>query len=192
MSRLSHFLFFGSLVVAVAVVPRSFAVEAAEAETIEVQVEEITLIVPASWEKQKPSNNLRLAQFGVPAAEGVLDSTELSVFHLPGGSVAQLVQRWKGQFQLQGQRFRAVQGDSPLGEYVFADVAGTYRKPDGPPILRQTKDAPGYRMLIARIDVEEQGNYFIKLVGPESTVAANIDAFRQLFGANADAEKELD
>ena len=74
------------------------------------------------------------------------------------------------------------------GEYYLAELSGTYKKPDGPPFLQRTKDAPGYRMLAVMIPAEG-GVYFLKLTGPDKTVAAQAKAFRRMFGADVKTEK---
>ena len=76
---------------------------------------------------------------------------------------------------------------------MYVDLSGTYKKPTGPPFLRQTKPMPGARMLVAMIAIEKKGNYFFKLVGPEKTIAKNMAAFRAAIGADDDEEPlELD
>jgi gluconolactonase len=81
-------------------------------------------------------------------------------------------------------------GTSPQGDYIFAEISGTYKKPDGPPILRKTTQAPGYRMQGVMMTLKSGGNYFFKLTGPDKTVAAQGDAFRASFGAKAADESE--
>jgi gluconolactonase len=75
---------------------------------------------------------------------------------------------------------------------VLVDVAGTYKKPIGPPIQQKTQRAPGNRMLGLILAKEGKGNYFLKLVGPEKTVTAAADDFRSSFGGSAAAEKPYD
>ncbi len=161
-----------------------------KAKTVEVKAGDITLTVPESWESQPPSNNLRLAQFRIPNVAGETAEAELVVFPPFGGSVNDNVVRWIRQFDPQGIKLKMTQGQGGLGTYYYVDVAGTYKKPDGPPFLRKTIDAPDHRMLAVMLTVENRGNYFLKLVGPAKTVAAAEAAFRNSFGAKADSEKE--
>ncbi len=162
-----------------------------EAKTVEVKAGNITLKVPETWESQPPSNNLRLAQFAIPNVKGETDETELVVFPPFGGSVNDNVVRWIRQFDPQGIKLTMLEGKGELGQYYYVDVAGTYKKPDGPPFLRKTIDAPDHRMLAVMLIVEGEGNYFLKLVGPAKTVAASAEAFRNSFGAQKDSEKEF-
>ena len=112
---------------------------------------------------------------------------ELSIFAFPsGGTVAQQVQRWRGQFETAGRKLKGSRGKSQLGEYVFVQISGTYKKPDGPPIQRRTTPMPGARMLVMMVAVDGKGNYFFKLVGPDKTISANSKAFRKALGATDD------
>lgn len=159
-------------------------------ETREVELAGITLQIPKSWKKQPPANNMRLAQFEVPALEG--ESMELAVFRFPSGAGAKAqVERWQGQFESAGRKSRIVQGKSRVGEYVFVDLSGTYKRSVGPPVLRRTKAVPNSRMLVAMFPDNRNGNIFLKLVGPRKSVDAQVDSFRTAFDAQADSEKPL-
>lgn len=145
-----------------------------------VKLDGITLLVPANWEREKPSNRLRLAQFQIPLAEGDKQPTELVVYHFggSGGGVAANIRRWINQFSGPGRTSKIVKGTSPLGAYYLVDISGTYNMPVGPPIRRQTKELPDARMLAIILQVKDQGNYFLKLAGPEKTVTAQARALR--------------
>lgn len=163
-----------------------------ETKTTDVNLRGLKLQIPESWNAQKPSNRLRLAQYEVPAAEGVKGSTEFVVFPPFGGSIDDNLGRWINQFDTTGGKLTTIQGKSAQGAYYLLDISGTYKKPDGPPFLRKTIDAPGHRMLAIILSVPEKGNFFLKMVGPEKTVAAEIEAFRNSFSAKADSEKEYE
>lgn len=49
------------------------------AATREVEAGDLKLTVPTTWKQQQPSNNLRLAQFQLPAVEGDKDPAELVI-----------------------------------------------------------------------------------------------------------------
>ncbi len=156
---------------------------AQDAGTKQVKVRDITLVVPAAWKSQPPSNNLRLAQFEIPAVGGDQEPAELSVFNFGGGAtVEQQIDRWKGQFLPEKRVFSKEQGKIALGEYVLVDLSGTYKKSIGPPVLRKTVAVPGSRMMIAMIGTAK-GTYFVKLVGLQATVSAAATDFRKSIGA---------
>lgn len=165
---------------------------AEDAETVEVKAQDLKLTVPKSWKQQQPSNNLRLAQFQIPAVEGAKGDTELVVFPPFGGSKKQNVDRWIGQFDTEGRTVKTTGGTSTAGEYIFVDLTGTYKLPEGPPIAQKTRPAPDYRMLAVILTSPQGGNYFLKLVGPAKTVEANAEAFRKSFGSVADDEKPVE
>jgi hypothetical protein len=162
-------------------------------ETRAVKVGGLSLTVPKHWKEEPPANRLRLGQFAIPAVEGDKEAAELSIFNFgAGGTVAEQVTRWNEQFEANGRKAQATTGNiENLGKYVFVDLSGTYKKPDGPPILRKTTPQPGSRMLVAMIQTED-GDYFLKLVGPAKTVTAALEAFRNSFGAKAATEKPLE
>ena len=162
-----------------------------------IKVGDIVMVVPNTWKQQPPSNRLRLAQFEIPAKGTDKESAELSVFNFgAGGTVVQQVDRWKGQFLSAKREFSIEQGKIELGDYVLVELAGTYKKPTGPPVLRKTKEMPGARMLVVMIRTEK-GNYFLKLVGLNATVSAAAADFRKSIGVPAkkaadDGEKKTD
>ncbi len=159
-------------------------------ETTEVAVDKLKFSVPKTWKQAEVTNNLRLAQFVIPAAEGDKEAGELVISGPFGGTAEANIQRWIDQFEAEGRTVKMTKGTSPQGDYVYVDLSGTYKKPDGPPILRKTIAAPGSRMHGVMLTLKGGGNYFFKLTGPDKTVAAQGDAFRASFGAKAADEKE--
>ena len=145
--------------------------------------------MPEAWKKTPPANRLRLAQFLMPAPEGVTEPTELTVFGGFGGSDADNLRRWADQFVAEGRETKVVQGESREGDYKLLDVTGTWNAPDGPPFMRKTIEKPDSRMVAAIVAVPGKGNYFLKMAGPAKTVDAQVDAFRASFGAKPDTEK---
>jgi gluconolactonase len=163
-----------------------------DAKPVKVKAGDITLTLPASWKSSKPTSRLRLAQFTIPAVGGDKEPAELVVYFFggSGGGVDANLQRWINQFQAKGRVVRTMEGMSKQGKYVLADVRGTYNKPIGPPVQRQTKLTPGSRMLAVVLHVEGKGNYFLKLTGSEKTITAVNKVLRTSFGASIDKEKD--
>lgn len=160
------------------------------AEAKSVVIDDITLKVPATWKQQPPANNLRKAQFAVPAAEGDKEPAELvvSFFRGDGGGVDPNLKRWNDQFS--GERKIVItQGESSQGAYYFSDVSGVYQKPIGPPIAGKKEPTPGYRSVGVVLQIKDKGNYFLRLTGPDKTVVAATADFRQSFGGDAANEK---
>jgi hypothetical protein len=159
-------------------------------ETTEVTVDKIKLNVPKSWKQEEASNALRLAQFRIPAAEGDAEPAELAISPPIGGTAKANIERWISQFDSSGRTVKMTKGTSSQGDYVFVELSGTYKKPDGPPVLGRTKSMPGYRMHGVILTVKGSGNLFLKLTGPDKTVAAQGEAMRTAIGAKTSDETE--
>ena len=163
--------------------------EAEKTKTVEVPAGDLTLTVPETWTKERPASRMRLAQFQIPAPEGVTDATELTVFGGFGGTDAANLKRWVDQFAPEGRKVTLTQGKAREGDYKLLDASGTWNAPVGPPMMSKTEPKPGSRMLAAIVAVEGKGNYFLKLAGPAKTVDAQVAAFRASFGAAKEGEK---
>lgn len=163
-------------------------------KTVEVEIKGgLKLKVPENWKQSKPSSRLRLAQFAIPAAKGDDEDGELALFNFGmGGGARANIERWIGQFQAEEREVKVTEGAIETGKYYFVEISGTYNKPIGPPIARQTRPAPGSRMLGVILGIEDQGVYFMKMTGANKTVAAQVTALRASYGADAKKEKEVD
>lgn len=166
-------------------------------KTVEVKIEKkdvahITLSVPETWEQQKPSGGLRLAQFGIPAAKGEENPAVLAVFFFRGSSIQANVDRWISQFDSKGRQSKVTQGQSPAGKYVFVDITGSFNQLVGPPRLRKTRKISDGRMLAVILIAKSKGLFFLKMSGDNKTVSSAAVAFRNSFGAKADKEKPLE
>lgn len=159
-----------------------------------VKAGELTLQIPEGWKQQQPSNNLRLAQFAIPPQKPELEGAELVISGPFGGSAAANIQRWLGQFAPDGREVKMTQGTSEQGEYIVVDMKGTYQRSVGPPILRKTEAVENFRVLniMLRVENERGGNYFLKLTGPQDTVAPLVDDLRRVIGADPKAEKDYE
>ena len=100
-----------------------------------------------------------------------------------GGGVAANIDRWYQQFsQPDGASTkerakvekREIAGQSVTVVDHLGHIHGSSRA-DG-----AGRRAAHYRMLGAIIETKQNGNHFIKFYGPEKTVAANADAFKQM------------
>jgi len=166
-------------------------ISAIQAETTkEEKVNDFVLHVPDAWKKEQPSNAMRALQFSVPAVAGDPRSGEFAVFNFKGGgTVGQNIERWISQFDREGRKVSLFEGKSAGGRYWIADISGTYNKSVGPPFLRKTESQPGSRVLAVLL-VGKQGNVlYLKLDGPEKTIAAQTARIRQMIGADPESEK---
>jgi gluconolactonase len=162
------------------------------AKTRKVEANDISLTVPESW-KQKPQvREPRIVEFEVPPVGDDKEAGEFVVFYFGergAGGVEANVERWIGQFEEDGRKVKTVTGESSNGKYTLVDLTGAYNKSIGPPIAGKKKRLPGWRVLNAAIETDN-GPYYLKLDGPEKTIAAIENEFRAAFGGKKESEKE--
>ena len=164
------------------------------AETVDARIGELNLKLPKTWKQSDATLPMRLATFEVPAENGDTEKGEFVISSFPGGGggVDANISRWVGQFSAEGREADVRQGQADQNEYFIVNISGTYMKPSGPPILRKTKETPGQRMVGVILNLEGKAVYFLKLTGPDATVAAQLDAVRASFGGKPDDEKEYE
>jgi hypothetical protein len=166
---------------------------AKKAETVEVKLRDLVLNVPKDWAAaaDKP---MRLATYEIPNAEGDKEKGELAIstFGGDGGGVAPNLERWVGQFDAEGREVTIKKGVVGDNTYHVADISGTYQKSVGPPMLRKTTPAKGYRMLGMIVQIKDKGVYFLKLTGPDATVKAQAEALRAAIGAKSEGEEDYE
>jgi hypothetical protein len=131
---------------------------------------------PDGWVVETPSSAMRMAQFRLPGQAGAEEDASAVVFyfHGEGGSVQANIDRWYTQItQPDGRPSKdaaKVTKKTVNGlQQTRVDVSGTYQQmttPMGP----VSAEKPNYRMLAAVIETSS-GPWFVKLTGPENTVA---------------------
>jgi hypothetical protein len=148
------------------------------------QSPELSFTVPAGWVKEQPSSSMRHSQYRLPGPDTGGDA-ELAVFTGIGGSVQQNVDRWINQFTIDGKPAAdtaKVEHRDLSGHHVtFVDVSGAYNPGtmSSPMGAGEQGLREGYRMLAAVIETSGRP-WFLKLTGPENTVArskAEFEAF---------------
>ena len=166
---------------------------AKKAETVEVKLRDLVLNLPKDWAAaaDKP---MRLATYEIPNVEGDKEKGELAIstFGGDGGGVAPNLERWVGQFDAEGREVTIKKGVVGDNTYHVADISGTYQKSVGPPMLRKTTPAKGYRMLGMIVQIKDKGVYFLKLTGPDATVKAQAEALRTAIGAKSEGEEDYE
>ena len=160
-------------------------------ETVKFPIEggNLVLNVPTTWKKMPNANRMRKGTFEIPPAKGDKEPGELTIFNFPGNQVDPNMKRWIGQFSSDGRKSKMVQGKAGKYEYYMVDISGTYNKSVGPPIARKTKPFSNYRMLGVIMPIPGKGMYFLKLAGPDKTIAGELDNLRNSFNGEKEAEK---
>jgi hypothetical protein len=144
----------------------------------------VTFQAPASWQKVQPKSAMRKAQLNVPPTAGDTEPAELVVFVFPGGAgtVDQNVERWRQQFRDASGQAPQVARSAAKGKDVDVtrvEVAGTYTDP-----FAGRGAQPNYHLLGAIVELPN-ASYFLKMVGPEKTVAAAKADFDKLIASIA-------
>jgi hypothetical protein len=136
------------------------------------------------WTVEKPSSQMRKAQYLLPRAENDKEDASLVVYFFggQGGSLEDNVNRWTQQFeQPDGRKSSEVltSSERTVNGMKVHDVvlSGTYvaeTQPGSGTHLRKE----GWRMMASIIEAKE-GPYYAKLVGPEATVKHWEASFRE-------------
>jgi hypothetical protein len=137
--------------------------------------------VPSSWTSRAPSSSSRLAEYVVPAANGV-PGAEVVVYFFGarmGGNVEANLTRWRDQFTNGESKatFERVTHDS-TGAFpiTFAEFHGAYRRGIG---AGSADSVRAGQALIAAIAETPRGTLFIQLFGAEARVVAEREIFRK-------------
>ena len=139
---------------------------------------------PAAWKATTPTNQMRKAQYALPAAAGDPAEGECVVFYFgpgQGGDVQANVDRWRNMFTAAG----GTPGPSKVGEIKVGgrtitrvEASGTYT-PTAMGMGSEPPPAkPGWMMLGAVVPGPE-ANWFFRCAGPKKTIEAeraNFDA----------------
>jgi hypothetical protein len=137
----------------------------------------------ADWLTEKPSSNMRLAQYKLPKAEGDSEDGSLVLYFFganQGGSVQANLDRWISQIeQPDGSSSQAKAKAETLTVHGLKvstiDLAGTYVAETAPGSGVHHNN-PGYRLRAAVIETPK-GAHYVKLFGPAKTIARWDKAF---------------
>ncbi len=132
---------------------------------------------PQGWEARTASSAMRVAEFVLPGRDAAAGSAELVIYYFggSGGSVDANIQRWLGQMQQPDGRATsdvAARDTRTINglKVSLLDVSGTYVA-EVRPGATEKHNSPGFRMRAAVVETP-RGPYYVKLVGPATTVAA--------------------
>jgi len=152
----------------------------AKGDVIELAEGKIRLTSSKTWKQQTPKFKAIVDyEFEVPAGDDKSDNARVTV----GGAnkVDEVFAYWKAQYA-QPDRIATAERSSIkeikiAGQVVhLIDITGTYRGND----YRKEPSRPNARLLGAIVVTEKLGRYFVKMYGPNTTVAANEEAFMEM------------
>ena len=147
----------------------------------------LTYQVPDGWTSTPPSSSMRVADFSLPRAAGDTEDAELVVYYFggSGGGVEANIERWESQMappagEAPAPPARETRTVNGL-KVTLVDVRGTYVA-EMRPGSAEHNNKPGFRLRAAVVETPK-GPYFIKLTGPEKTVAKWDAAFGRFVGS---------
>ena len=135
----------------------------------------LALTAPEGWQRQAPRSSMRVAQFGLSAAEGA-EAGEVSVIGA-GGSVEANIDRWKKQFAGDVET-STVTKDIAGGKIHHVTINGTYLY-QARPMAGPTESKPGWRVRGLIFEVQG-GLLFVKGWGPKATMDKHEAGFHAL------------
>lgn len=137
---------------------------------------------PAGWVSKPPASSMRVAEFTLPKTTGDAEDATLGIFFFggQGGNVEANMERWIGQMtQPDGRPSKEVAKTTKFTSRGLAitlvDLGGTYVA-EVTPGSSERFNKPGFRLRAAVVETKE-GPYFVKLTGPEKTVARWDESF---------------
>src|SRR6202008_1852708 len=146
------------------------------------QKSELKFTVPTGWIEEPRSSSMRVAQYKLPKAAGDAEDASLVLYYFgqgQGGSTAANVEHWVGQMkQTDGSAAKDAKEErfETNGlKVTTVDVSGTYVAETAPG-SGTFLNKPGYRLRAAIVETPN-GSYYVKLVGPEKTIAQWNDSF---------------
>lgn len=145
--------------------------------------------VPNGWVEEERSSSMRVAQYKLPRVSPDTEDASLVLYYFgqnQGGSTAANIERWVSQMkQADGssskEAVKAAHLESNNLKVTTVDISGTYVAETAPG-SGTFHNKPGYRLLAAVVETPN-GSYYVKLVGPEKTVAQWNESFMSYIGS---------
>jgi hypothetical protein len=149
----------------------------------------LTFTTPQGWQPGRPGSSMRVAELTLPRAPGDAEDAQLIIYYFgagQGGTVEANIDRWIGQMQQpDGKDSKGVakrESTTVNGLSVsLLDVTGTYTA-EMAPGSSEHHNKPRFRMRAGVVQTPN-GPYFIKLTGPEKTIAKWDQAFNQFIAS---------
>jgi len=131
---------------------------------------------PDTWKEEPPANEMRLAQFKLPKADGDPEDAQLIIYKFAGGSGTA-----EQNLQRQRAKFKPAEGKDKVEEKLdkikvgsieapYQDLTGTFlsKFPPNAPTAKVTEKA-NYRQLYVVV-VTDKGDFYPTVIGPAKTV----------------------
>lgn len=130
------------------------------------------------WIRQQVNSPMRAGQLTYDHEDEALADVDLVIYFFgagQGGGAQANIDRWIGQFEgtPESKTEEKELGDKKV---IFLEASGTYMESMGGPFSGNKTPKADYTMLAAILP-SAQGDVFLKLTGPNDSVAAMKDAF---------------
>jgi len=157
----------------------------ADEKTQSVDADGLSFQAPGAWKQSAPKSVMRKAELKIDPVKGDQEETELIVFAFPGGAggVDANIERWQRTFKDKDGNPPKVDVKTVKGKNVDVtrvEMAGHYFPTTFPGQPKQ-RDRENHRLLGAIVSTDETA-YFLRLVGPDKTVAGVKSDFDKLIG----------
>jgi hypothetical protein len=147
------------------------------------QKSSLKFTVPAGWIEEERTSNMRIAQYRLPKAQPDTEDASVVLYYFgqgQGGSASANVERWVSQMKPADKSSANATAKQESFEVnglkvTTVDVAGTYTAETAPG-SGTFYNNPGWRLRAAVVETPN-GSYYVKLVGPEKTVAQWNESF---------------
>jgi hypothetical protein len=146
----------------------------------------LTFQAPGAWKSIPTRSMMRKAQLQAEPISGDDYPALLVVYVFPGGagSVEANLKRWQSQFTDADGKPPKIESKTLKGkntEVTRAETAGHY-KPSSFPGVAPEPERDNARMFVAVVTTDKAG-YFLKMVGPDKTMASIRSAFDELISS---------
>lgn len=144
-------------------------------ETVELKLASVTFQIPKAWERVKPRTRIIEAEYSLPKTESEAFDGRMTLMRA-AGSNEQNLNRWAGEFSLNGDQAKTAKVKLGMVEVTTVELKGTWKGSSFNPV----EPRPEYGLRAAIIPLGGGDQFFIKLIGPEKTLArfkAEFDAF---------------
>ncbi|MDA8744898.1 hypothetical protein N9N28_09730 [Rubripirellula amarantea] len=155
---------------------------AEKSETVSV-FGEVTMQIPADFKRVKPQSMILEHEFQASEGEGDDAKVARVTMMASGGGVQPNIARWKGQFTGGDDAAKKVEVmDAGQWKIHVVDTNGNFseRMGGGPFAGGKVVNRKDYGMTGAILESPTGKLFFVKMIGPQSTVKANRDAFLKM------------
>lgn len=142
---------------------------------VELKLEGIRFRVPGDWRQVKPQTNIVEAEFELPHVDGDEHDGRLTLM-FSGGDPDEVISNRTAEFIHDADhppKLESVMIGETEGRWV--DLRGEWKGPSFRPI----EPRPEYRMLLVIIPCTAHSSFYVKLTGPQETIAAHEEHFRE-------------